>query len=174
MTRKKQHLTLETIQHRCRDCGGCWEYLTDAKTDHHRMYPQVKHDGKVYLVRRLAFELASGKPLDDALRVAPVCGNDYCINPAHQEAMTESKKCKLAAKRGAFSSVTRARNVAEARRQSVAKLTKEEADAIRSSTESGPVLSARYGICKSRVNAIKRGEGWKEYGGHFAGLGARP
>ena len=104
--------------------------------------------------------------------LVPTCDNPYCINPAHQRAVTESEKSKRAAERGSVSSPVRAKKIAETKRTQ-GKLTVEQAREIRHSDETGPVLSARYGINRSVVNAIKRGDAWKEYSSPFAGLGGR-
>jgi hypothetical protein len=169
MSRPPQVMTLDLLRMRCRVCGECWEYLTDAVTEHHRRHPQIKHAGKMQLVRRVGYELARGH-IKPTLRIVPFCGNPYCVNPAHQRGVTESQKGRMAAKRGAFSNPDRGRKIAEARRLTRAKLTPEQAQAIRESEESGPVLAERYGINKSRVNAIKRGDAWKDYRSPFAGL----
>ena len=167
----KQSLTLDTIRLRSMICGDCWEYRTEAKTEHHRRHPQVKHDGEHWLVRKLAYEMANG-PVRHWLRVVPDCDNPYCINPAHQKTLTESQNGKRAAANGSFSRPARGKKIAETRRKTVAKLTAEQAMEIRMSDECGPVLAERFGINKSRVNAIKRGEAWKDYSNPFAGLGA--
>jgi hypothetical protein len=170
--RARQVLTLESIERRSLVCGECWEYQTDAKTEHNRRYVQVKHDGKHILVRRLAYELAKGVPTKPGLCVVPTCGNECCVNPKHQKAMRESEKCKRAAEQGAFSKIARGRAIAEGSRKTKAKLTPEQAKEIRYSAESGPVLAAKYGINKSLVNKIKRGEAWRDYSSPFIWLGA--
>mgnify|MGYP003420499485 FL=1 len=167
--RTLQVLTIQDIKDRSTMDGDCWVYNTDAKTEHHRKYAQVKHKGQHFLARRLAYELARGELPVDA-RVVPCCGNPYCIFPWHQEAMTESEKQKVAAERGAFSSIARGKKIAESRRAAQSKLTEAQAMEIRASSESGPVLAKKYGINRSRVNAIKRGDAWKDYSNPFAGL----
>jgi hypothetical protein len=166
-------MDLQTIQRRCQECGECWEWRSDGKTDHHKRHPQIKVAGKVLLVRRVAYELVHGQ-IKDGLRIVPHCGNPRCINPAHQKAVTESQKGKAAGARGAFSNPARGRKIALHRRQADGvKLTLEQAQEIRASDESGPVLAQRYGVHKSRVNQIKRGMGWKDYSNPFAALGSR-
>ena len=66
-----------------------------------------------------------------------------------------------------------ARVAAGKRASNQAKLTAEQAREIRESLESGPVLALRYGVNKSLINNIKRGEAWRVYASPFAGLGAR-
>ena len=38
------------------------------------------------------------------------------------------------------------------------------------STESGPALADRYGVNRSLINRIKRGDAWKDYTNPFGGL----
>lgn len=168
-----QVLTLDDIRERCRMCGDCWECITAAKTEHHRRYVQVKHAGKHILARRLAYQLNRGVTVRGDLNIVPDCGNPYCINPAHQKALTESQKARRAASRGAFNSPVRAAKIAATRRRTNAKLTSQQAAEIRISDEPGPVLSARYGINNSLVNRIKRGDAWRDYASPFLALGAR-
>ncbi|MFA7291882.1 MAG: hypothetical protein WC023_06495 [Rhodocyclaceae bacterium] len=162
-------LDMRTIRNRCRECGECWEWISGATVEHNKRHPQVKHAGKVLLVRRVAYEIERG-PIKPALFIVPHCGNPYCINPAHQKAVTESQKGSAAAARGAFSNPARGRKIAEARRKTHAKLTMDQAVEIRHSNESGTVLAARFGINRSRVNQIRAGMGWKDYSNPFAGL----
>jgi len=161
-------MTLDDIRVRCEECGECWHWIGYGGLG--GRHPQIKMpDGKAKLVRRLAFEAWRGQ-IKLGLRVLATCGDPRCINPEHQRAMTESQKGKRAAARGAFSSPARGAKIAASRRGTHAKLTLEQALEIRMSEESGPALSERYGIHRSRVNAIKRGEAWRDYGNPFAGL----
>ena len=163
-------MNLDEIRARCVDCGECWHWTGyGGQRGHH---PQVKgKDGKVLLVRRLAYAARKGA-IGEGLRVVPTCGDPRCINPEHMRTMTESQKGRAAGKRGAFSSPARGAKIARARRSAPdAKITIEIARAIRESSESGPVLAQRYGINRSRVNQIKRGDAWREYHNNpFAGL----
>jgi hypothetical protein len=165
-------MTLESLKARCLEDIDCWVYQNGATTEYRKRHPEIRHGQKTYLVRRLAYELA-GKRIKDGMSVVPVCGNPKCVNPEHQKVMTESEKLKKAAEKGAFSGIARAKRIAECQRKSKSKLTAEQANEIRFSSESGPVLAARYGVNKSVVNKIKRGESWKDYSNPFSSLGAR-
>lgn len=161
-------MKLSEIKARCVEIGDCWQWAT-GKSLHFRRYPTVVIDGKVVLARRVAYALLKG-PIPKGYSILPSCGNEFCVNPAHQAALTESQKGKVAAERGAFSYAVRAAKIAEARRKQM-KLTIEQAREIRASEEAEPVLAARYGINKSLVGRIRRGQAWKEYGANpWAGL----
>ena len=162
-------MTLDQIKDRCRQCGDCWEWIGHAGSSGN--HPQAKIDGKVRLVRRYAYEL-SGREIRPDRKLSCSCENKKCINPQHMLALTESQKGKRAAARGAFSNPARGKKIADGRRKT-GKLTMEQAMEIRMSEESGPTLAARFGINRSLVGCIKRGERWKDYTNPFAGLGAR-
>ena len=104
------------------------------------------------------------------LVIKPKCGNPYCINPEHQEAVTEREKMRQAAARGVFSAPARCAAIAKHRRANVGKITMEQAAEIRQSAESGAELSRRYGICETRISSIKRGIGWRDYSNPWQGL----
>ena len=52
-------------------------------------------------------------------------------------------------------------------------MTLEMAREVRASNESGPVLAKRYGVDRSLIGSIRRGEVWKDYSNPFDGLGMR-
>lgn len=191
---------LTQIKRRCgvTDYEECWEWPTEAKTAHAKRYVCIKHNGKVMLARRLAYQLKRkvdqennrqaklGKgnhhkvvklpPPSRSNKLVPRCQNPYCINPLHQDALTESQKCKLAAQRGAYSNPVRAYKIALAKR-AIGKLPggMETARRIRESKDIGEVEAAKHGVSKALVNNIRANKCWKEYTNNpFAQLGARP
>lgn len=165
-------MNLDDFHARCDEIGECWEWRARQTKEHGRRYPQIRVQGKTYNVRRAIYEAKHGE-VRQGLFVVPTCGNLYCVNPDHCKAMTESQKSRHAAKRGAFSSLTRSRSIAVARRKAAyGKLDIDRAREIRLSDEPGPVLAQKYGIDKSLVNRIKRGEAWKDYDSVYWRLGA--
>lgn len=161
-------MTLDEIHHRCTECGECWHWNGYGGERGH--YPQVRGPGgKVLQVRRVAFQLRFGE-IKDGMKILPVCGDPKCVNPEHQRSVTESQKSRRAAARGAYSSITRAAKIAAYRRANISKLTPEQVQAIRASSDSGPVLAEQYGINRSMVNSIKAGRTWKDYSNPFKGL----
>ena len=124
-------------------------------------------------MRRVVLAL-DGRPAGPRQPVAPTCGERACVNPAHLVRSSIRQVAQRAAKAGAFSTPLRAARIAAGKRAShQAKLTADQARQIRESLESGPVLALRYGVDKSMINNIKRGQAWRVYGSPFAGLGAR-
>lgn len=155
--------------------GSCWIW-TGAVSDngypiiHYRRPGAGSAQVGCQLVRRVVVRLNGGK-LAPRQPVGCTCDEKLCVHPSHLFPSTTSKISQKAAKRGAFSSPTRGARIAASRRGKM-KLNIDKAREIRVSSESGPVLAARYGVNKSMVNNIKAGRSWKEYG-LFAGLGAR-
>jgi hypothetical protein len=98
------------------------------------------------------------------------CNDRRCVCSDHLRASTTADVSKAAAARGAFSGVARAAKIAATKR-ATGKINADIARIIFSSDESGPVLSARYGVDRSLVNRIKNGQAWKQYGANpFSGL----
>lgn len=122
------------------------------------------------LVRRDAYRL-SGRELKPRVPIANRCEEPLCVNPAHLFESTTSAIARKAAKRGVWSGLARRAKISASKRRN-AKLPGgiDTARAIRASTDSGPVLAARYGVDKSLINGIKRGLVWQEYTNPFFGL----
>lgn len=165
-------ITLQIIHDRCDEVGDCWLWkdATGAQG-----YPIIRRrPGGCQLVRRVVVAL-DGRPAMARQPVASTCGEKLCCNPAHLAPSTIAAVAKKAAANGSFSRPERAARIAASKRKSdSAKLTMEQAREIRASTESGPVLAERYGVNRSLIGGIRRGQAWRDYSNPFAGLGARP
>lgn len=120
------------------------------------------------LVRREVYRLG-GRTLSARKPIDTTCGDKLCVNDAHLAQSTISKIAKKAAARGAWTGLARSMRIAMAKRGKM-KLTEQTAREIRNSTETGPVLAARYGVNRTLVTNIKRGTAWKDYSSPFAGL----
>lgn len=162
-------MTLDDIKARCEEVGDCWIWQgATSQTG----YPIVKVNGEgCRLVRRVVLGL-KGVCLKKRQPTVTTCNDKLCVCPNHVKSSNPSSVGRMAAKRGAFSSPARGAKIAKVRRAAAdAKLTEEQAREIRMSPESGPALAARYGVNRSRIQAIKRGAAWKEYTDNpFAGL----
>lgn len=143
------------------EVGDCWIWQL-ATTP--QGYPIMKIAGHGCChVRRVVATLA-GHRLAPRQPVEACCEERGCVKPQHMAPSSIRAIAKKAGQHGAFSSLARRAKIAAARRRAPGvKLTIDIAREIRLSEESGPVLAARYGIDKSLVNSIKRGEAWREY-----------
>jgi hypothetical protein len=159
--------TIESLMEKTVEVGDCreWQGYVGNST------PQVSHNGKMWAVRRLMYELG-GDPIKQGWYAAPRCGNSLCVCQQHTVKRTEAAHRRISASKSS-NSLSRVLKIASYRREHHSKIDMEIAMEIRLSTESGPVLSERYGISNERVNQIKRGDAWKDYSSPFAGLGAR-
>lgn len=161
-------MTDQDLKDRSEEVGECWIWKQAVSKGG---YPIMKLKGcGCQLVRRVAAKLA-GHELAPRQPVATSCSERLCVNPAHCKPSTIRAIAKKAGKAGAWSTPKRSAKIAAAKRAK-GKLTAEQAAEIRASTESGPILAARFGIHKSMVNNIKRGDSWRDYTSPFAGLAA--
>ena len=166
-----EELTLAHIKARTEEVGDCWIWQQGTTNG----YPQMKVQGRCCkLVRRMVVEI-EGRPAEPRQPVVATCGEALCVNPAHLKATSTSDAAKRAAKKGAWQGKARAAKIAKTRRRSNVnkKLDIYKAREIRMSTESGPVLAARYGVDRSLISRIKRGTDWKDYANPYSALGAR-
>lgn len=170
---KEQHRAWTLIELRARcfiTLKECWEWRTAQRqippTEHGRRYPQVAHRGENETVRRLAWQLATGRELEAHLKVAPTkCRNPRCQNPWHNQPMTESERQLLAASEGSFSTPERRRAVAEGRRKSLlagTKLDWEKVKRIRAIEGAADKHCAEFDISASMFNRVRSGKNWKE------------
>lgn len=164
-----RHITYHTIESLMANTveeGDCllWQGYMASKA-----VPHVSHGGKIVAVRRLMLELR-GRPLKRTDYVGCSCGNKSCISPAHTVQRTQAQHVAAMGRSPNRRRLARASKLAAYARANRAKLTIEQAREIRVSSETGPVLSAKYGVNKALINRIKRGETWREYSTPFSGL----
>lgn len=156
-------LELMSILDRTEEYGDCLLW-TGAVTDTgHPIYKP--HGCGCTLVRRAVFRLCGGV-LIPRVPIDTRCEEKRCLNEAHLFQSTIAKIAQKAARRGAFSGFSRKAKIAAAKRLK-GKLTMEQANEIRMSQESGPVLAARYSVNKSLINGIKRGKNWRDFSNPF-------
>ena len=161
--------TLDCIKSRCDATAGCWIW-TGATTDNG--YPIANKKGVgCQLVRRVAYEL-SGKTLYTRVPIVATCANKLCVNPKHLVRSTVKKVAIEASETGYHARIDRRLKISKFKRaaEGGAKLTQSQADEIRSSKESSPILSKRYGVHRSLINKIKAGLVWKDYTNPFQQL----
>lgn len=102
-------------------------------------------------VPRLILSELHGLDIDGPWVACHTCDNRSCANPAHLYPGTHGTNTRDAMLRG---------RTARGERIAHAKLTEESVQAIRSSSESGPVLAARYGIGVKHVSVIRTRKAW--------------
>ena len=117
-----------------------------------RGYPRLSRNGKTLYAHRVAWEQANG-PIPNGLCVLHRCDNRRCVNVDHLFLGTPADNSADMAQKGRGTRGERNRH---------AKLTWEQASAIRASTEMTHVLAVRYGVCRATVKFIRAGKTWKD------------
>jgi len=129
----------------------------------------VAYGGKAYVesITRMLWRIKRETPGPDDI-IRPTCGDPRCIEYQHLGKTHRGEK--LAGRQK--SPVHRMRMQEAMRAKETAKITMEDARAIRASTEPTKVLMERYGLSRSSIIAIRAGKSWKEptVGGMFTGL----
>lgn len=156
MAKPKTIHTLESLFALTTEEGECrlWnKYLGNG-------VPMVYHDGRFIQVRKLILTLQG---IDVWARyTASRCNNPLCVEPSHIIQRSPKQQHLHMAKQVSLSPSNPAR---------IAKITQEQAIEIRLSDESGPVLAERFGVTRTMISRIKRGESWAhEFGNPFSGL----
>ena len=156
--------TLDRILANCEEFGECllWKGVM-ANSNPQLWVRATEQDPRNYVpARRLVYEATKGMPIRSGYFPVMKCREPRCLNPAHIVILTRSQIGLLATKEGKYGTPARRAAISKARRQDTrSKLTLALANEIRVSTDTGPVLAERYGIDKSLVNRIKRGEVWR-------------
>lgn len=167
MSKPKTIHTLESLMALTTEEGECrlWnKYLGNG-------VPMVYHDGRFIQVRKLILTLQG---IDVWARyTASRCNNPLCVEPSHIIQRSPKQQHLHMAKQVSLSPSNPARiaKITKARRAAVGKITQEQAIEIRLSDESGPVLAERFGVTRTMISRIKRGESWAhEFGNPFSGL----
>lgn len=148
--------TLDDILARCVEDGDCWLWAAGCNDAGH---PIARHAGASVLVRRRAFEVRHGRLPDGrthGLRVT--CGNARCVNPMHIESVTRSRLIREGKRKGREHYMTFVR----ARMRQGTKLDFARARLIRADPRSCLQVAAEYGVSRSLVTQIRRGEIWRE------------
>jgi hypothetical protein len=123
------------------------------------------------LIRRVVWEQANG-PIPPGKVIRCTCETPLCIALEHLKLSTYRQIGKECGAKGLMSGIVRSAKIAHAKRAGKqAKMTQEDARAIRASDESSPILAQRYGVTVSQICRIKNNQVRREYVGNvWAGL----
>lgn len=151
--------TKESIQARCEIENHCWIWqgYTANKS------PYVSHEGRMQSVRRLMY-VWSGKTLLPRFKYfAPKCKNPLCVNPSHITVRTQAMQSSVMAKSVQHNAKSRIMKLQKlARSRPNVKLDEQKARAICNDERSCLAISIDYGVSKSLISKVKRGQGWKD------------
>lgn len=162
--------TVESLRARTIEVGECWEWQGYSAHGTPQVFsPAGNPKRRMVSVRRLFRELIAGQPQPDGF-YSVSCGNVECVNPDHTLFRTEKLHFKAMGKKVGSSPVRSLKLSQYHRTNGKAKLSESKAQEIRLSNESGPVLAERYGVNKSLISRVRRGEIWKCLTNPFRGL----
>jgi hypothetical protein len=128
----------------------CWAFLGSKS---HKGYGAgwFRVNGVVYRVsHRASWAIHYGHP--GAMYVCHHCDNPPCVNPRHLFLGTNADN---------MADMTAKGRQARGPKQALARLTEDQARAIKSSPERTRALAERYGVAYGTIEAIRRGRSWK-------------
>jgi HNH endonuclease len=115
-------------------------------------YGRLCRDNKVYRAHRVAYEEAKG-PIPDGMMVRHLCHNRACVNVDHLEIGT--------AKQNTQDMILAGRDRLVGQKNYMAKLSQDNVLQIRASNASSQKLADQFGVSRSCISKIKRGESWR-------------
>lgn len=131
----------------------CWPCLNKPKPTG---YCSVSVDNHTRAAHRVAYELARG-PIPAGLIVRHTCDNRRCCNPAHLLLGTHADNSADLVRRGRH---PRKSGALHGEAHPNARLTREQVEEIKASPESQRKLGSRFGVSKTVIGNIRRGEAW--------------
>lgn len=115
-------------------------------------YGRIRYLGRSHPAHRLALVLATGMDPPDMQAAHGPCHNRACMNVAHLRWATQVDNLADQVRDGTDN---------RGERHPMARLSRDEALIIRSSSESSSVLAKRFGVSRSQARSIQAGRGWR-------------
>ncbi len=151
--------TIKSIEAKCEIENNCWIWqgYTANKS------PYISHEGKMQSVRKLIY-IWSGKTIQPQYKYfASRCRNPLCVSPMHVAARTQKMQSSIMAKSVQHNAKSRIMKLQKlARSRPNVKLDEQKARAICNDERSCLAISIDYGVSKSLISKVKRGQGWKD------------
>jgi hypothetical protein len=146
------------------ETSGCWIWKGSTTT---RGYGQF-YSGKMHVAHRFSYEHYKGQIPEGLIIRHVVCDNPLCVNPDHLEPGThqDNSDDKVAKGRQATGEkITAGRSPIKGEANGRSVLSELEVEEMKQIHEIDPSISQRalaefFGISKSQVGAILRGERW--------------
>ena len=136
----KQHIVIDTA-------SECWLWQMSCDRDG---YGALGWNGKKQRVHRLSYQAFIG-PIPKGQIVRHTCDTPQCCNPKHLLIGTHADNSRDMAQRGRST---------HGEKNPEAKLTWEDVEAIRASTEPVRVLVDTYGVSESQIRRILKNQRW--------------
>jgi hypothetical protein len=129
--------------------NGCWQWRSHTDKDGYGVLPG---DSKNTRAHRLSYEIHNG-PIPNEMVVCHKCDNPGCVNPNHLFVGTIKDNAQDALKKSRH-------YVGEKNGRS--KLTEENVKEILHSSLNGQQLADKFGVTRSTVNCVRRGDTWQK------------
>jgi hypothetical protein len=117
---------------------------------------------QMFLAHRVAWEMHHAQPIPGEMVIMHKCDTPACVNPAHLELGTQADNIQDMVKKRRHS---RGKSINRGTANGQAKLTLDQALAIRKSCDSGLAnqsqLAQQYGISVSAISLIVTGQTWR-------------
>lgn len=141
----------ELFEKKINKTDGCWEWKAAKDKDGYGFFSV---DREIRYAHRIAYMLYVGE-ITNGLHVCHKCDNPSCVNPDHLFLSTHRGNMEDRKNKGRYQSQKGELN-------NSAKITKQISDAIKSMKLSQRKIARLFGISKSQVGNIKRGNNWNE------------
>lgn len=125
-------------------------------------YGIIRFRGRRTAAHRVAWMLAHG-PIPDGMQACHHCDNPPCVNPDHLFLGTHKDNADDRDSKGRHYCVTGREHVLRGERHGCAKLTAAQIVQIRDARRAGRLhreIAKEYGVARTTVTAILRGEHW--------------
>ncbi len=134
--------------------SGCWEWQGSRNPKGYGTIGRGARGEGITFVHRALWEIVFG-PIPKGLHVLHTCDNPPCANPAHLFLGTQATNMADMVAKGRESHVRGEDN-------GRAKLTLEQARAIRTDPRPQREIAKEYGVHQMTISKVKRGKTWKE------------
>lgn len=135
------------------ELGRCWEWTGAKKEQGYGVMGRGSRKDGLIRATHVSWEIHNG-PIPDGMWLLHRCDHPPCSNPGHLFLGTQQENCDdMVAKRRHAHGET-----------SYAKLTTEQVKEIAASVGPETNVAAAYGISRSMVGYIRRGERWRHLG----------
>lgn len=139
----------------------CWVFTGTKSDDGYGSISSGGHSGKMLRAHRVAWELENG-PIPEGVELCHRCDNPPCCRPSHHFLGTHSENMLDASGKGRLPTAPRRASKNRGERNGRARLTAQQAAAIRNDPRNALEAAAAFGISRHTVHAIRQGRIWRD------------